>query len=277
MFRLINAESYKLKKSKSFFICSIVMVCFVLLLFGMLFLADGIQKGNFENGTGGVTITKNGSDIESASGSIFDEINLMDILQQVFSGSMMSCTLAIFVSIFVIGEFGSGMIKNIVGKGCSKTAIYLSKLFMTALASICIALAGVLTLLLFGRIFIGTQAFSNTFWHNFFIYTGIQLLIVISLSALFMLTSELCRTTAGGISLNIGIIVLSSLLMGGLDAIYTAQKIKPSQFWIISQSERLPLEGFTASSVTQSLLVAVFWFVLTTLLGIWHFRKSDIK
>ena len=277
MFRMLHAEGYKLKKSKSFYICSIIMLCFVILLFVMLYFADRIQKGNMENGTGGIVITANGTEVESGSVPVWDSVSLMELLQQIFAGSMLSCTIAIFVSIFVTGEYGSGMIKNVVGKGCSRASIYLSKLFMTECASVCIAFSGIISMLLFGRIFLGTHVFGGDFWHNFFIYTGIQLVIMVSMTALFMMVSEICRTIAGGISLNIGIILFSVLFINGMDVVLANSSFKPSDIWLIGQTERLPLEEFTSGLVIQDMLVAAVWFFAATLLGIWHFYKTDVK
>lgn len=277
MLCILHAEGYKLKKSKSFYICSIVMLCFVILLFVMLYFADSIQKGNMENGAGGITITANGTEVESGSVPIWDKVSIMELLQQIFAGSMLSCLIAIFASIFVTGEYGSGMIKNVVGKGCSRASIYLSKLFMTEFASVCIAFVGILSTLLFGRIFLGARAFNGSFWHNFFIYTGIQLVTMVSMTALFMLVSEVCRTVAGGISINIGMIVFSLLFVNGLDLVFANSRFKPSDFWLIGRTERLPLEGFTTGFVIRNLLVAAAWFLASVLLGIWHFQKTDVK
>lgn len=272
MFRILNAEGYKLKKSKSFFVCCIAMVCFTMLMLAMFYIADRIQKGYIGNGTAGITVTSNGTVKE-----FLENISLMEMLQQIFGGSMLSCTLAIFVSIFVTKEYGSGMVKNIVGKGCPRASIYLSKLLVTVFASFCITLAGVLSMLLGGRILLGERAFSGGFWHNFFTYTGIQLAIMVAMTAVFMLVSEICRTVAGGISLNISIIIFSVLFINGLDLIFVNSSFKPSDIWLIGQTEHLPLDGFTSGFVIKMLLVAGVWFAAATLIGIWHFYKTDIK
>ncbi len=276
MIRILNAEIYKLKKSKSFYICSIVMICFVLLLYGLLYLADSIQKGTVENGTGGFFFVANGEGAKGGA-TIFESFSLMEALRQIFAGSMLSCMLAIFVSIFVTGEYGSGMIKNVVGKGCSRSAIYLSKLFMAQVASLCIAFAGILPTLLLGRVFLGAQAFDGGFWHDFMIYTGLQLAIMAATSAIFMLVSEVCRTPAAGISINIGMIIFSLLFINGLDVLFAKNGFSLSDIWPIGQTERLPLNGFTSGMVIQNLLVAAAWFLAAASFGVWHFSKTDVK
>ena len=128
MFCLFYAETYKLKKSKSFYICTIVTAAFVFLMYGMLFMADNIQKGKIENGTGGVVVSINDKITDSEDQSIWDTISIADLMQQVFSGDVIGCILAICCRILVIGEVSSGMIKNITGKDCTRCTIYVSKL-----------------------------------------------------------------------------------------------------------------------------------------------------
>lgn len=272
MFRILNAEAYKLRKSKSFFVCCIAMVCFTILLIAMVYIADNIQKGNIGNGTAGITITSNGTAKE-----FLDNVSLMEMLQQIFGGSMLSCTLAVFISIFVTKEYGSGMIKNIVGKGCPRASIYLSKLLVTVAASFCITSAGVLSMLLGGRILLGERAFDGGFWNEFLSYTGIQIALMAAMAAVFMLVSEVCRTVAAGISLNIGIIIFSVLFINGLDLLFADSSFRPSDIWLIGQTEHLPLDGITSGFAAKMLIVAAVWFVAAALLGILHFYKTDIK
>ena len=52
MCRLLNAELYKLRKSKSFYTCTILTVVLVIAMFAVFLTADNIQNGKMENGTG---------------------------------------------------------------------------------------------------------------------------------------------------------------------------------------------------------------------------------
>lgn len=277
MLRLLNAETYKLKKSKSFFICTLVTIAFVLLMYGMLFLANSIQNGHLENGTAGIIVSPNPSKIDSTPTSIWDTIHVMDIMQEVFSGDVIACILAIFTSIFVICEFSSGMLKNIVGKGCSRSSIYLSKLLATVLASIFISIVGIITTLVAGRIFIGATAFEGDFWKNLPIYIILQVFMITTLTSIFVCIGEMSRNLAGGISLGIAIAALPALLLNIFDMQFANSNITPSQFWPITRMSNCPFEGFSTGYIIESLLVAAFWFVLSAGLGIWHFCKTDIK
>lgn len=275
MLRNLSAEGYKLKKSKSFYFCAAAVVCFVAILFATFYFVDCVQKGEVENGAGGFTVFMNGEEVGNAS--IWDSVSLMELLRQLFAGSMLSCTIAVFVSIFVCGEYGSGMVKNVVGKGCPRASVYAAKLIMAEFASICIAAIGILLILIVGRIFMGPHVFEGHFWPDFFTYIGMQLTVLIAEAALFVLVSEVCRMAAAGIAFNIGMIIFSLLIINGLDVLVPDSGLQPSEIWPIGQTERLPLEGFTSDIIIQNTVVAVAWFAIALFLGIWHFNKTDIK
>ena len=177
MINLLSAEWYKLVRSKSFSICIAVVVCAVALMYGVLSLMVEARE----------------------------EFSMMELTCQIFSGDLMPCVLAIFVSIFVTGEYESGMMKNVVGKGRERRKIFLSKLIVTELAVIPLILAGIGAGLLGGLWFKGSGAFTVDFWKNFGVYVGLQLLMEIALAGVFVLSSDLCRNYAAGISLGIGI------------------------------------------------------------------------
>lgn len=272
MLRLCSAEIYKLKKSKIFYICTAVTAGFVLLMYLMLSLASKIQSGDIENGTGGVVVTG-----DASFSSVWEEIRIMDMLPQLFSGNLIVCMLAVFVSIFVIGEYSSGMIKNIVGKGCPRAAVYISKLLMSVLGSAAITLTGVIAMFFFSFLFIGKHAFEGAPWRDICLYTGQQLFMMTALSAIYVLIAEITRNYAAGISAGIGICILPLLFVGGLDILFAGSGIVPSQLWIISRSIECPPAGPAASYLTQTAFVSVFWFAAAAALGLWHFYKTDIK
>ena len=277
MFCLFYAETYKLKKSKSFYICTIVTAAFVFLMYGMLLMADNIQKGKIENGTGGVVVSINDKITDSEDQSIWDTISIADLMQQVFSGDVIGCILAIFCSIFVIGEFSSGMLKNITGKGCSRCSIYVSKLAATVLAAVLIALTGMVTVLLAGRIFIGPNVLSDSLLKNLPVYAGLQLLMVTAIVSLFVWIAQVSRNLAADISIGICTAFLPALLLNVVDMRFADTGIIPSEYWPFTRIASCPFSEITASYIAETIFVAVFWTVLTTILGIWHFYKTDIK
>lgn len=274
MIGLLNAEVYKLTRNKGFYICMAVVVGVVFLMYGMLDLADGIESGELENGTGGVVVSSERQDGEM---TIWEETSLIEIVGQIFSGDLIPCILAVFVSVFVIGEYGSGMMKNVAGKGAARWKIFLSKLMVTELASLLIILAGIAAGLLGGWIFKGSGSFTGEFWKNLLIFAGLQILMEMALAAIFVLGSDLCRNYAAGISLGIGIAVFPMVIAEVLDARLAGKGLTVSGYWLVSRSADCPYEGFTPDYILKTVLVAGIWFVLATGAGIRHFSRTDIK
>lgn len=277
MINLLHAECCKLKKSRSFLGCAIAIVCLVIMVFLMLTVAQKIQNGEIENGTAGVIVTQGDQPIEEASGAIFEELGVLEILQQMFSGDFMALIIAIFCSIFVASEYGNGTFKNIVGKGYSRSSIYLSRLIAAIVAVILLILFGMVINLLCGIIFIGPEGFTGTFWKDLAVYMGLQIVIGSALTTVFVLIGEVCRNLGGSISIGIAVAVFSMLLTGALDMIFTHTDFTPSEYWLMDMSVRCPVTGFETDYVIKTILISAVWLAAAAVTGMWHFRRADIK
>lgn len=278
MLRLLNAEGYKIRKSKSFYVSVIVMAVFIIFMYAMLMLVDSVLQGDIDNGTAGIIVAQEGQqNIAQSGGSVWDEVGILEMLQQVFSGDLVACVLAIYVTVVVVSEYSSGMVKNIVGKGSSRAVVFLSKLTMSVLSSILITLIGCATALVCGAVFIGTGAFTGDFWRNLAIYIGLQILLMAALAALYVLAAEVTRSYAAGISAGIGVATLPVLLLTGVDAVCAKYGFTLSPYWLVTRSGECPVSGFTAEFVLETVLVAAVWFLLAAALGTWHFSRSDVK
>ena len=274
MLGLLSAESYKLFRSKGFYICIAVVVGVVAMMFSMFVLVDNIEKGEVENGTGGVVVS---SEAEADGASIWEEVSLLEIVGQIFSGDFIPCVLAVFVNIFVIGEYGSGMMKNVAGKGSERWKIFLSKLFVTELASVIIILVGIAVGLLGGLLCVGSSSFTGEFWKNLMIFAGLQILMELALAAVYVLTGDICRNYASGISLGIGIAFFPAVFLELLNNSLAGKGIPVADYWLVSRSVNCPYGGFTGRYIGETVLIALIWFVLAAGAGVWHFYRTDIK
>ncbi len=272
MLRLCNAELYKLRKSKSFYIFIIVTVVFVAIMYSTISLVSSSLQGMADSGMPNVI-----KDRLQTTGSIWNNVHLMDFMQEIFSGDAIACMISIFTSIFVIREYASGMMKNIVGKGCSRGSIYLAKLLTAILASLLIALAGIAAVLVIGRIFIGADAFAGNFGKNLPVYAALQLIMTGTLAAIFVMIGELCRNLAAGISIGIGVAAFPAMILNVIDLQFAEQNITLSQYWPVTRMTSCPFEGFTTGYLIKTLVVSVVWMGITTGVGMWHFYHTDIK
>lgn len=274
MLCLFRGESYKLKRNKSFYVCLASLAAFILLIYGMLLLVDGISRGSMENGTGGVMVS--GEMIEEGD-SIWNNVGILDVLEQVFSGNGFFIILAIFVSIFAVREYGCGTVKNIVGKGYSRSVIFFTRLLAVNFAMLVLLAAGLCITLLCGLVFMGKGAFSGSFWQDLAGYMLVQALLSIALTTVLAVVSEAVRNLAAGISIGIVVTTFFGLFLDGLDLLFAKSGFTLSQYWLVNRSSACPIDGITAGYLGETLAVALAWFLLAAGLGLWHFQKADIK
>lgn len=270
---LMHSEFYKLRKSKSFYICGIVMIAFVLILYGTLMLLDTAQQEEVGSNSYGVTVTAENAE-ENAS--VWDSIGILDVEQQMFGGFAGIIT-TVFAVIFVIGEYGNGAMKNMAGKGYARWKIFLSKYIVTGAAVILLMLWMVFAIVLFGSIFTGTGGLNGEFFKNLCKYTAVQLLLGVVLTGIMITISEFCRNLGAGISIGICVVIFSTTLTSALDLVFRKLSFRPSDYWLLDLVEQCPVTGIDIRFLVRAAASAVFWMALSLFAGIWHFRKTDVK
>ncbi len=279
MSNLLNAEFYKLRKSRGIYIGVLASAALVLMIYGSLVMVDKINQGVLENGTGGIVVSPVASSAEdgSAPESMLKQVGVIGVLQQMFGGHFVGIIAAILVSIFVIREFSSGMIKNLVGKGYPRPAILLAKMISAIVLVLVFEVAVAAVSILLGIPFLRWEEFSATPWEDVAVYVGLQLLFGAVIAAIFVLAGELTRNLAAGISVSIGVLLFSTTLTAGLDLIFHGIARKPSEYWVLDLVSVCPLTDVPSEFIRRSVLVSAAWFVITLALGILHFRKADVK
>lgn len=279
MLNLLSAEFYKLRKSKAIYIGILVAAALVLLLYGSLVMIDKNNLGEVANGTAGIKVSQVGGGMgtDGASQSMMQEIGVIGVLQQMFGGHFVGIIAAVLVSIFVIREFSTGTIKNLVGKGYSRSTIFFAKMIpVIALMLVFEAVVAAVTICM-GIPFMGWELFSATVWEDVAVYVGFQLMFGAVIAIIYMLVGELTRNLAAGISVSIGVLLFSTTLTAGLDLVFHGMEVKPSEYWILDLVSFCPVADFPAEFMVRGVLVSIVWFLIATALGILHFRKADVK
>lgn len=279
MSNLLSAELYKLSKGKSLFLGLLVVAGLVLLLYISLLMVDRIKSGEMGNGTGGVIVFESSETMTGELGaeSMMQEVGIAGVLQQIFSGHFSGLILAVIVSIFVVKEYGTGAIKNLVGKGYSRSTIFLSKLLSTILLTIFFHLAAATISILIGIPFLGEEGLSMTNWMDVALYIGLQLLFEITAAGVFVLIGELTRNLAAAIAVCIGVLLFSTSLTALLDLLCHRIGFQPTNYWFLDLMSNCPLSEFEAEFVGRSVIVSMVWFVLAAVLGVIHFQRTDVK
>lgn len=276
MINLLNAEWYKLRKGRSFWICCICIVASILFMYGTLCLVDGIQNGNVENGTGGVIVTVDGQDA-LGSQSIFESITVGEILQNIM-GVFVILISGIFNIIFVIGEFGNGAIKNLTGKGYSRWKIFAAKHMVCMLTTEIMVLLSAILNYVMGCIFIGKACLEGTVLKDYVIYVLLMSALVVAINSIVAAISEISRSLAVGIVVAVCVAGgISSLLFNALDLLLHNFSVQPSDYWLTNLMNECPVSDFGTEIVLRIVISAIVWFGVSFAAGMWHFHKADIK
>ncbi len=260
MNNILKSDFYRLFKSKSYYICTIVAL---LLMVTNIFIYKwqwetfseqlGMETFPYKDGiTYGLTVFSNG--------------NILMII-------------AIFTAIFVTAEFAHGTMKNAVSKGFSKLQIYLSKLVTMTVAVILILLVNFIVSTIAGVIVIGSLGeFTGEFVAIMFKTIGIELLLNFALTAVLVLIAMVVRNLGGVIAIDIiGVFSLGSLIYIALELLVDG-KIKFTQYSLMNNISFYNMNTTAmGSDYLRSTIVAVAFLVITTILGIVAFKKSDVK
>lgn len=279
---LLRGEFYKLFKGKAFYICCLVAVLSVVFIYGTLFFADAVER-DLADGNAAVVSTAE-ENMQSENRPVLEEITIIDVLQQMF-GNFGSFITVIFAAIFVVGEYGNGAVKNVVGKGYKRWQIFGAKyLATTAAGLILLALMAVLTVAsgcFFQKMAGVAWEWNGTVVRELFVYSGIQLLLGAAVTGMSAAIGEMCRHLGAGIAISFGIVAFSTLITSGLDVlirfILPASKFRIADYWIMDLIMDCPLRDIDGLFLAHAAVIGIFWIVLTFGAGVWHFKKADIK
>ena len=281
MRNLIKSDFYKLRKAKSFWVC---MVVAVLLAAFTVFVMDfsvklmemvpqqteqemaALEESGLNVSTNGVPMTS--EDLNASS---------MFLLQFAGTTTLLS---AVFVSLFVGGEFSYGTIKNLASKNYTRTQIYLSKTIVSVIASIGMtvfyaAIATALGTALWGFGDVGSSFAADTFKGIL-----IELLLITAFTSVFVMFSMLIRQNGGAIAANICFLEFVSLVVMVGEMIINKvfdTSVTLSNYLLDTNMSQIATEEITGTLAGRSIAVGLGFLVVTMIIGLVSFQKRDIK
>lgn len=203
MINLLRMDLYRMKRSKSVYICLGSLMAVTILAFSMMFLLATSQGQKTAMKIGMLTITE----LHEAR-SMLNGIDSLGMFREAFmDGGMYGCVLGILITLFVCGDSQNGFIKNIMSLHRTRWKYIGSKL----------AAAGILNFLFLTVCFL-FSSLVNLLFHNMvpyadlagtLFYLALAWLINTAFSALIILVCVLTRSTAAGV-------MASLLLCGGI-------------------------------------------------------------
>lgn len=247
MFNLLKAEFRKLKTSKIFY----GIILLNLLEAGLLYSFSQ----NFRMAKGNESLSY-----------------LIDIQNSLILGIL----IGIFVCDFIISEFSSGYIKNLISYGHNRISIYISKSIVCYIGTIIIAFIGPLTMVCINSI---TNGFGEMITLNYIMSVTriilIEAIIYVAIGSISVLIAFISRS----INVSIGLIVgldftnrlfdMISIRNPSLEQIYNIS--------IFSQLGIVISHKSGTQELIQAVVVSLITFALSTAVGMYTFNKADIK
>ncbi len=260
MSKLLRSDFYRLFRSISFYICTIVAMGLMAINIILMDMANKMTEGETV-----FDITSRYKDGISYGLTAFSNGNVQMLL-------------SIVLAIFVTAEFSHGTMKNVVSKGFSKLQIYFSKLITMLAATYIIIIATFIVGTLAATVIIGNIGDLNSdYLVQIFKTGGIEILLNTALVALLLLVAMVIRNLGGTIAINaIGIMSFGPLIFSLLEYLVKG-KIKFSEFSLLNNIAFLANVKAESSDYIRAIIVGVVFFTVSTTLGIIAFRKADVK
>ena len=257
MFNIVKSEFYKLIISKPFRFC--VLVSAVLAVFFAIALNMGVA----------------GRGVEDLA-AIAETLSAVTMLEQTIALGFLPTLFALFVSLFVAGEFQHGTMKNYVSKGFSRNKIYFSKIIVSGAAVLIMLLIHILFSLLVGTIIWGFDPYGVTTASNLIAMILNQCLLWFAFSSLFTLVSFWLRSTGIAIAVNAGSVFLFSSILMALNYII-GDIITLSDFWILDNITALASLSPEKEVLQRGIIIGLCYLVASSVTGCILFKKQDIK
>jgi ABC-2 type transport system permease protein len=259
MFNIIKADFYKFFKSKTFYVSLIVALLFATLYVVATYF--GVQQMGQPGGP--------------PVGAI--ETNTRGLLFRAIDSNIVIMLIAVMTSIFVSAEYSTGIIKDTVSSGKSRTKIFLSKLIVTAVGASLILVFNVIYQTLFGLLFLeyGTAFNMVEFWLVLKTLFS-ALVVIISFNTLFATLTTAFKTLGASLASNIGLLMFGGLIFYLISLIGDFFK-NITDYWLADNLTKIVQNAMLNSYEFKPLIIALCYLIVSVIAGILIFKKQDIK
>lgn len=201
MFNLLSMDLYRVKRSKSVYVCFLLLMAATVLAYGMMWLL-GTPQGQEIALRIGMIIPEETAE----AGSILDGIDSLGFFRQIcLGGGMYNVTFGIWVMLFVCADFQSGFIKNIMALHQNRWNYIGSKIMTAWIVDGCYLVLHLLFALLMNRLFDDLTPYAG--WKDILFYLSWVWFVTAAFAALIILICVLTRSVEAG--------SLAAVLLGG--------------------------------------------------------------
>lgn len=266
MINLLRSELYKLGKSKSYKVAAVLSVLFVLICYRLISIMQTDEAGSAVPATA-----------EAVRNML--ESTIMYNIQNMFANTNAIIFATIFICIFVLNDYSSGAIKNLVGKGYRREKVYLAKFLVTGLGAVVLYLIVAVSVLITGIICYRPEQLTGAFWADFGSYFALHILYLTGYTAIIVFVCAMARSMAVGVLVSIlGIMIFSDPLLSAIDYfLHTwGADFGISQYWIMTVMSNCPATDIPSKFAVQSIIIAGAWLAAAMTGGMVFFARRDI-
>lgn len=248
MKKLLKLEFRKLRKQKSFYICTIVMII-------LLFLSTMTSKA-LCNASAEFAAQYNGSGITAVIGAI--------------SNCSFLLIAGIFVALFVCDDYEQQTIKNIYSKGYLRCQVYGSTFISSMIAVTIMFIVVVCSAFLFGTIYFGLGESKEM---NIFGILAVQYVNCMANISLYFAISCVLRKTGLSVA---GVFVaplLVNMVLGLADSFLNLEKVTLASLWVSSFINELSVLTIEHNRFMTALFMSFIYIPVFVIAGL-HFHKK---
>lgn len=249
--RLLKLEFRKLKKQKSFYICTAIMIA-------LLFFSAAATQALFD---------------ASAEYAAQHAVSSIDFVVGAVSNCSFLLIAGIFTALFVCDDYEQQTIKNIYSKGYSRSRVYFSKFISVCLSVTVMFVLVVLCALLLGRRFFDAGGDAGYGWIG----------TVASQYAVCMANISLCFAISAALRKNgsaiAGIIVapmLVNTVLGLGDSLLKSEEIKLTSLWISNFMNDLSTAAPDPHRLMVFLCASLVYIPLFVVIGAFFHNKTEL-
>lgn len=250
MKNLLKLELRKIRKQKSFYVCTLVMV-------GLLFLSVLTSDA----------LSKNPELAGQFSSSCFD------IIVSALNSSSFLLVAGIFVALCVCNDYEQETIKNIYARGYSRKRVYFSKLISVWISTTIMFTVVMLCAFIFGRAYFGTANLEES---RLIYIIGVQYTVCMANIFLFFFVSSLIRKNGLSIAATIVVPMIINMLLGMLDSFMKFKDFSTADFWVSSFMGEISTVSVTDEKLSFCLIASLAYILVFPITGAFSHKKIEL-
>ena len=275
---LLRFESRKLFHARILYICAGIIIGIILLLLGIQKLTD-MAFQSFSEDVYSEYEMSDGTDYYEDFSDAGDELFMMGTGNTGLTWLLTALApyvvmvFGVFTAIYVCGDFGNGTIKNVFGRGYSRTEVYFSKYLFSLFVLLGFGLLAMLVGFLGGTLL---WKIGSGWGVKVILLILIQLIGVAAYNALFCFFAALLKRMGSAMVVCIATPFALPLILTLIDLLVMSDKVQVSDYWISGCITGASSMDAGAGDLIKSVLISVVYIAVFTVCGWLCARKREV-